>query len=208
MKKSKDSVSPRKQPNQDRAKETVETIFQATAHILEQEGFDKASTNKIAEKAGISIGSLYQYFPSKEAILAKMIDMFIEKEIRMLEKAIDSDTPKNLQETIETIVEAVIDGKKKQTRFTKLFAQKFLSLAKEDSMKKMDKHVLALFRTHLEKYKDEIRTENIDLSLYILYQTVRIVPVAIIFDNAFSLNDKNLKNELVYLCYNFLKKPV
>jgi AcrR family transcriptional regulator len=208
MKKSKDSVSPRKQPNQDRAKETVETIFQATAHILEQEGFDKASTNKIAEKAGISIGSLYQYFPSKEAILAKMIDMFIEKEIRMLEKAIDSDTPKNLLETIETIVEAVIDGKKKQTRFTKLFAQKFLSLAKEDSMKKMDKHVLGLFRTHLEKYKDEIRTENIDLSLYILYQTVRIVPVAIIFDNAFSLNDKNLKNELVYLCYNFLKKPV
>jgi AcrR family transcriptional regulator len=207
MKKAKDSVSPRKQPNQDRAKETVETIFQATAHILEKEGFEKTSTNKIAEKAGISIGSLYQYFPSKESILGKMIDTFIEKEIRMLEKTLLADKPQNLEETIESIVEAVIESKRKQTRFTKLFAQKFLSLAKEDSMKKMDTHVLNLFRTHIEKFKDEIRTENLDLNLYILYQTVRIVPVAMIFDNAFSLSDKNLKKELVYLCYNFLKKP-
>jgi AcrR family transcriptional regulator len=63
----------RRQPTQDRAQKTIETIFQATAQIVESEGEDALSTNKIAAKAGFSIGTLYQYFPSKEAILLAMI---------------------------------------------------------------------------------------------------------------------------------------
>jgi AcrR family transcriptional regulator len=67
------SSSLRRQPTQDRAQKTIETIFQATAQIVESEGEDALSTNKIATKAGFSIGTLYQYFPSKEAILLAMI---------------------------------------------------------------------------------------------------------------------------------------
>src|SRR5262245_64733032 len=70
----KSAIAPRKLPKQARAQETVEAILTAAARILKKEGFDKASTNRIAEAAGVSIGSLYQYFPSKEALVAALAE--------------------------------------------------------------------------------------------------------------------------------------
>jgi len=63
----------RKQPTQERAQRTIETIFEATAQIMEEDGEAALSTNKVAKRAGVSIGTLYQYFPTKEAILLAMI---------------------------------------------------------------------------------------------------------------------------------------
>ena len=68
-----DQKSPRKRPLQQRAIATVEAIVEASAHILEKDGFEHYSTNAIAERAGVSIGSLYQYFPSKDAITRALI---------------------------------------------------------------------------------------------------------------------------------------
>lgn len=63
----------RRQPTQERAQRTIEAIFEATAQIVEGEGEAALTTNKVARRAGFSIGTLYQYFPSKEAILLAMI---------------------------------------------------------------------------------------------------------------------------------------
>lgn len=65
--------SMRKRPMQARAQHTVETIFEATAQVLDEEGEAALTTNRIAKKAGFSIGTLYQYFPTKEAILLALI---------------------------------------------------------------------------------------------------------------------------------------
>src|ERR1700742_4874000 len=67
-------INPRKNASQERSRATVEALVDATARILVKEGFDKASTNRIAEVAGVSVGSLYQYFPSKEALVAAVIE--------------------------------------------------------------------------------------------------------------------------------------
>ena len=59
-------TNPRKSASQERSRATVDALVEATARILVKEGFDKASTNRIAEKAGVSVGSIYQYFDSKD----------------------------------------------------------------------------------------------------------------------------------------------
>jgi AcrR family transcriptional regulator len=64
----------RKRPSQARAQVTVAAILEATAHILAETGYDALSTNRVAARAGVSIGSLYQYFPSKEALVAELVD--------------------------------------------------------------------------------------------------------------------------------------
>lgn len=64
----------RKAPSQARAQATVETIFDATARIVENDGEAALTTNRIAAEAGFSIGTLYQYFPSKEAVVLAMIE--------------------------------------------------------------------------------------------------------------------------------------
>src|SRR5215469_5687650 len=67
-------TKPRKTASQGRSRATVKALLDATARILIAEGFDKASTNRIAEVAGVSVGSLYQYFPGKEALVAAVIE--------------------------------------------------------------------------------------------------------------------------------------
>lgn len=67
------SLRPRKQPSQSRAEETVATIIEAAAQVLESEGFEGFNTNAVALRAGVSIGSLYQYFPGKDALTVALI---------------------------------------------------------------------------------------------------------------------------------------
>ena len=63
-------TSPRKPPKQQRSRATVEAFLAATARVLVREGYEKASTNRVAEVSGYGIGSLYEYFPNKESLVA------------------------------------------------------------------------------------------------------------------------------------------
>jgi AcrR family transcriptional regulator len=85
------SLNPRKLPRQRRAQATVEAILEATARILERDGLAGFTTNAVAERAGISIGSLYQYFPSKHALTVALIAR--ERGILRREIAAASDAP-------------------------------------------------------------------------------------------------------------------
>jgi AcrR family transcriptional regulator len=70
----KPATSPRKLPKQERSKFLVEAILDATSRVLVRDGYDDTTTTRVAEAAGVTIGSLYQYFPSKEALVAALVD--------------------------------------------------------------------------------------------------------------------------------------
>jgi AcrR family transcriptional regulator len=70
----KTPLDPRKSPSQSRARVTVEAILEGAAHILERDGIAGYNTNAVAERAGVSIGSFYQYFPNKDALTAALVD--------------------------------------------------------------------------------------------------------------------------------------
>jgi AcrR family transcriptional regulator len=65
--------TPRKIPKQERARATVAAILQAATYILERRGYEGLNTNAVADKAGVNIASLYQYFPNKEAIFVELL---------------------------------------------------------------------------------------------------------------------------------------
>ncbi len=65
---------PRKRPSQARSKATVEALVEGAARVLVEDGYAKASTNRIAKVAGVSVGSLYQYFPNKESLILAVVD--------------------------------------------------------------------------------------------------------------------------------------
>lgn len=74
----KQNVSPRKKPIQPRARETVDVILEAAAQVFSMEGYH-ATTNRIAQRAGVSIGSLYQYFRDKDEILSSLLERHVRE---------------------------------------------------------------------------------------------------------------------------------
>ena len=93
----------RRQPTQDRAQHTIHTIFEATAQIVERDGVDGTTTNKVAAQAGFSIGTLYQYFRSKDAIFQAMArqgrQVVMNELVRYLEQVEALDQPQQLDPT-------------------------------------------------------------------------------------------------------------
>jgi AcrR family transcriptional regulator len=82
--KTKTRVKPRRPPVQQRSKATVEAVLTATAQVFEEKGYGGGTTNRIAEAAGVSIGTLYQYFPSKEALAVALLERHIEETQRQM----------------------------------------------------------------------------------------------------------------------------
>jgi len=81
-------LEPRKIPSQKRSRETVAAIYEAAIHVFTEIGFAEATTEQIAEKAGVSIGTLYNYFINKEAILHGLWETY-EKDIRVVTQTTD-----------------------------------------------------------------------------------------------------------------------
>lgn len=98
-------LSPRKTPAQPRAAATVNVILEAAASILERQGLEGYTTNDIAARAGVSIGSLYQYFPNKDAITIALIEREMAGMVEEIHEALTLSPPRRaLQETIRAAV--------------------------------------------------------------------------------------------------------
>ncbi|HQP19465.1 MAG TPA: helix-turn-helix domain-containing protein, partial [Phenylobacterium sp.] len=103
-----DPITPRKTPRQARAEATVEAIIEAAARILEREGLEAFNTNAIARQAGVSVGSLYQYFPGKDAVMAALIRRESQAFARALEAALRTALSKSLAGAVFTIAETAV----------------------------------------------------------------------------------------------------
>ena len=100
----------RKAPRQARSRETVEALVEAAAQVFERHGYAAGTTNRIAERAGVSIGSLYQYFPNKDALLVALVERHVADGVALLgplAAALRSEPPP-LREGLERIVSAMV----------------------------------------------------------------------------------------------------
>jgi AcrR family transcriptional regulator len=100
----------RRRPRQRRARQTVEAVLDAVAKILKREGVTAVTTNRIAEVAGVSIGSVYQYFPDKRAIFVALHQRHIEEIDRLVETKLVENASSSLEKLIRAMVEAMIDA--------------------------------------------------------------------------------------------------
>lgn len=101
---------PRKTPVQARSKLTVSAILEATAQVLVSRGFDKTTTDAIAERAGVSIGTLYQYFPNKEVLIDALIKAHVEDLFTTIDAALSRCESASLDETLQALIRAGLDA--------------------------------------------------------------------------------------------------
>ena len=105
-----DRFRARKQPRQQRSAQTRSDILDAAARVFSEHGYAAGTTNRIAAAADVSIGSLYQYFPNKDAILAALTDAHIDAGTTLLAQRLRDGLPESLDETLRLFVRAAIDN--------------------------------------------------------------------------------------------------
>jgi AcrR family transcriptional regulator len=102
--------APRRKPRQQRSRETVEVVLEAAAQVFDREGL-AATTNRIAERAGVSIGSLYQYFPNKHALLNALAQRHVRQASESLDEVLTElrRARPAFEQTMRSILAAVVD---------------------------------------------------------------------------------------------------
>jgi AcrR family transcriptional regulator len=100
----------RRSPSQERARQTVEAVLDAVLRIVKRDGVDSMTTNRIAEVAGVSVGSLYQYFPDKHAIYAALHDRHIAEIDRTIGRTLVQHAESDLKSTLCALLNALIDA--------------------------------------------------------------------------------------------------
>ncbi len=106
-----DSLDPRKNPQQRRSRITIDSIFEATIQVLLANGPDSITTLQIAERAGVSVGSLYQYFPNKSALLAAVVKRHVGEVVDHTIGACRAVHGKDIREMCAAMMSAFVEAK-------------------------------------------------------------------------------------------------
>ena len=96
---------------QARSAVTVEAIYEATVQVLLAVGPDRLTTTRVAERAGVSVGTLYQYFPNKQSLLLSALEKHLDRVVSAVELACRRNHGRQASTMIESVVEAFVDAK-------------------------------------------------------------------------------------------------
>lgn len=171
-------TTPRRRPTQARAKVSVDALLEATARLLVEIGYDRVSTNKIARRAGVSVGTLYQYFPNKEALLAALVDRRMAHQSRVLVETMEATRGAPLSETIERVVRAILALPLEEPTLYRAINEQVLRLGALEEALDVQRRMAAVLAAQLERRRDEVRPRNLAVAAHVLVQTVSAVMYA------------------------------
>lgn len=204
MARSRSTINPRKIPAQARSRVTVDAIIQATTYILTEVGWDGLTTNAIAERAGVNIGSLYQYFPNKEAIIAELQRRHAEATHAELHKAIRllPEQP-SLREALTLIVEMIINEHRVAPAVHKAITEEL-----PRTVRCLLEEEEALRGQILESLKPFMRNvPDPDLAIYLMGVAAQAIIHNATAERPELLDHPHLAAELVALLENYLCRP-
>lgn len=168
-------TTPRKSPRQTRSADTVKVLLEATARILMKDGYDRCSTNRIAKEAGVSVGSLYQYFPSKEAIVAALVEDFMSEELKFFEQKFSELKDASVRDGSREIVRALLAHHQVNPKLHKVLFEEIPRVGRLEKLRSVEERVGELALAFLSSRKSELRPENLEMAVFMLVHAVHAV---------------------------------
>lgn len=197
-------TAPRKRPRQARSKATVDSILEATSRVLVKHGFDRLSTNAVAAAAGVSIGSLYQYFPNKESLVSALIDRHMEEMNAAIVAELARVATLPLAEAARCVVELTIRAHAIDPELHRVLTEQVPRVGKLARLRELDDVCHRIVASLLVARKREVAIRDPDLAAFILVSSIESIVhrAALLYPQR--LRDPRLVDETTLLVTRYL----
>jgi len=165
-------TNPRKNASQERSRLTVDALLEATARILVREGFDKASTNRIAEVAGVSVGSLYQYFPSKEALVAALIDRHNRQVMQAIQGELAEALKLSMEEAVRRLVSIAVKAHRVDPKLHRALTEQIPRVGRLENVEFFNRQYYVLFENYLKSRRGELSVTDLGLAAFVCVTSI------------------------------------
>jgi AcrR family transcriptional regulator len=196
-------LSPRKMPRQDRSRATVEALLEATADILIRHGYAKLTTNRIADRAGVNIASLYQYFPGKEALVAELRRRHGDEQRAALRQALIERGGQGLESTIQALVSIGMAAHAAAPELHRVFADELPPIRYGD-VSTRDAPLFDEMRRFLEAAG--VARADMDLTLWMISTAAGAIVHRATIERPADLASGRITRELVRLLVRYLRR--
>jgi len=200
-------LSPRKAPRQSRSQATVTAILDATARILVERGFVAASTNAVAERAGVSVGSLYQYFPNKDALVTALHTRHGEQMMDVIQRALTKAMDATLVDALTGLIEATVEAHRVEADLHRVLEQQRggmdMDALHDKYIDVMEDRIVAL----LARHRDEITAPDLKLASYMLLNAAHGLIHAVIQQRPRGISLKHATQEITTMMIAYLTSP-
>jgi AcrR family transcriptional regulator len=199
-------ATPRKKPKQKRSRATVAAILEATAQLLVEGGYHNLSTNRIAETAGVSIGSLYQYFSNKEAVVAAVVEEFADRQFEILVHGIgDLGPDAQMEQSVRELVRSMMEAKRCEPELSKVLFEELPPVGQIDVLKEWTQRACELVYTALSMRADDVRPDNLEIAAYVLVTACHGIVHSTVVDRPELLENDALAEETAELILRYLQ---
>jgi AcrR family transcriptional regulator len=198
------TLSPRKSPRQSRSANTVNVILDATARILVERGYSATSTNAVAERAGVSVGSLYQYFPNKDALVAALHARHIEQMKMVMERALERAMTASLDAGLTELIEGAVEAHRVDADLHGVFEQQLAGLDVVNPHDSFDQVLEDRVYLLLSRHRDELNVPDLRLAAFMLIHSTHALIHTIVKQRPKGVSLKTATAEIVRLTLGYL----
>lgn len=197
-----------KQPQQARSRATVDALVEAAEQILVEEGWEGLTTNRVAERAGASVGTLYQYFANKEAIVGLVTERFLDDQLELLRERllqIMSGGEQALEQVIPPMVHALVEIKEIRPRLSRVLFDQIPSGGQIEALSYWNARAIPMIVAALKARREEVRAIDLELGAHVLVNAVHGIIHATILDRPELLGGEGLGDEIAALVVRYLR---
>ena len=197
------ALEPRKIPVQARAAVTVDAIFEATIQVLLSHGAQRLTTTRVAERAGVSVGTLYQYYPNKQSLLFAILENHLDKVSSAVEVACEHARGKPLAEMVRHVVQKLVDAKMERTDISTALYQLSADVGGPALVKRTGERSRKALEAMLKTAPDAASQPEI-FAIHMMFSAMAGATRSVLEAGATPVMVQKLREHLVLLCQSYM----